>query len=67
MSEKPSLPPLPPLSRQARDEVELIEQDVQDILEDCGDNLERVRRTLGTAVVDSLTVQMDYFGNNYLG
>ncbi len=61
MSGKPSLPRLPPLSRQARDEVELIEQDAQDILEDCGDNFERARRTLRTGVMDSLTVQMDYY------
>jgi hypothetical protein len=57
----PPLPPLPPLSFQALGEVRDVEDSIQDVLQDCDDNLERVRQTLHTGVAEKLNVLWDYY------
>ena len=55
------LPPLPPLSLQVLSEVRDVEEIIQDALQDCGDNLERVRQTLHAGVAAKFNVQMNYY------
>ena len=57
----PPLPTLPPLSLQALDEVRGVEDAIQDALQDCDDNLERIRQTLHTGVAEKLNVLWDYY------
>jgi hypothetical protein len=62
MKKRRSLPPLPPpLSLQAFGEVRDVEDIIQDALQDCDDNLERIRQTLHAGVAAKLNVQMNYY------